>query len=160
MDLYGGSVAPRDLRRKVVDRDDAVGGADRGGAERDPAPLRLERLADHLPRGPGHRDRAAVEAHLAHRYRDQAALLDGGLDDPARGLQGERRRLGPLLVQEIAREDPQPVARLLGLGAVRVEDAKAEVRSLGGKWAPQDPVRPHAKIAVADDAHLRLARPR
>src|ERR1017187_7036802 len=131
------------------------------GIEREPASLRLDRLADHLPRGPGHRDPAAVEAHRAHRDADQAALLPYlRAGDPPGRLHRERLRLPPRLVPKVAREDPEPVARLLRLGAVGVEDAEAEVSCLGGNGAPQDPVRSDAEIAVADDADLGLARPR
>ena len=75
-------------------------------------------------------------------------------------LDRELRIFDQTLIPKEAGEDTQAIARLLGLGAIRVEDAQAELALLGGEGTPEDAIGAHAKIAVADHARLVLGRDR
>jgi len=73
---------------------------------------------------------------------------------PAGGLDREVRFLDELLVPEEPGKDAQPVAGLLRLGAVGVENPQRELALLGGQRAPEDAIGADAEVAVADDADL------
>src|SRR5512140_2200554 len=133
----------------------AVGVPDAGGREGEGATAHGELLVQDLARPAHHRDAGAVEGHLAHLHVHQLpARVEARADQAARGLDGEGVGADQLLIEEEAREDAQAVAALLGLAGVRVEDAQPEVRTLSRQRAPQDAVRAHPEVAVADEPDL------
>src|SRR5206468_3766891 len=125
---------------------------DRGHAERGAVP-ELERHAHDLAVGPVHRDLRRAEGGAAHLHGHEAhapvAHVALALDDAALGLHREGRRLRAPPVPEVLREDPEPVAGLLRLAPVRVEDAEAEVGAQAGH-AEEDPVGADPPVPVTD----------
>src|SRR5205807_9910752 len=85
-----------------------------------------------------------------------AAPVTGALDHPAPGVHRERVALGVAVLAQPLGEDAQAVARLLGLAAVGVEDAQAEIGA-GGGHQHQNAVGadPPVPVADADDGGLR-----
>src|SRR5438270_551902 len=65
---------------------------------------------------------------------------------------------GVAVVPQALREDPDPVAALLRLAPIRIEDAHAELRP-AGPFDRQDAVRADAAVAVADQPHRRPRQP-
>src|SRR5262249_30479470 len=98
-------------------------------------------------------DLGCPECRAAHLDRDEAhaPALDPALalDDAALRVDGEGRLLRTASLPEILREDPEPVAGLLRLAAVRVEDAQPELGALA-RYEQQDAVRADAPVPIAD----------
>ncbi len=117
------------LRRLRVDEDHAVRVAD-GHADDPQAQARnRDLLPYHLTRGAGDADVGAEERELPHVHRDARALGVQHVGRHAgRRASGCRSpgRAGRPAVPQVAREDAQPVAALLELAAVRVEQAQGE----------------------------------
>ena len=154
MALDEGAEPPALTFVEPLDEGDAMGVADRDGRHRQAGPVaELERHADDLAVRAVHGDLRRPEGRAAHLDRNEAhpPALDAALtlDDAALGIDREGRLLRAAVVPEILREDPEPVARLLGLTAVGVEDAQAEIGALRGD-EQQDAVRPHAPVPIAD----------
>ena len=89
------------------------------------------------------------------RFIRPSTTWQRALDPPALGVHREGGLLGVAVVVEVLGEDAQPVARLLGLAAVRVQDAQPEIRPAPRRGQQQDAVRAHAPVAVADARDLR-----
>jgi len=90
-------------------------------------------FVEHFAGSAGHVDRdfCAVETDAAHGNRDQTTLiLDDGLHMAPGRLDGELRAPDQPLIPEETREDAQPVAGLLSLGAIRIEDAQPKLALL------------------------------
>src|SRR5262249_54848596 len=129
--LERGTQAAQIHARGIVDEHDAVRVADAHRRDAQRLAVDVDRLADHLARWAGAGDVLAPEARRSHAQGD--ALDPAGAAAQATGHAPRRRfdrevvgrratRLG-----EPAREDAQPVAALLGLAAVGVEDAEPRV---------------------------------
>jgi hypothetical protein len=71
------------------------------------------------------------------------------LDHTALGVHRERVALGVTVVAQPLGKDAQPVARLLGLAAVRIEDAQAEIGASGGHQH-QDAIGADTPVPVTD----------
>jgi endonuclease/exonuclease/phosphatase (EEP) superfamily protein YafD len=148
--------AARELRRDVVERQHAVRVADGRRA----VDVRLapddQAPADHLAGLADHRDRRRIEADPPHLHVDgPTARAHPAAHGAAFRRHRERLRPAEPQIEEAAREDPQPVAALLRLAAVGVEDPYPERARRVARRAPEDPVRAHPEVAVADPLHLR-----
>jgi len=89
------------------------------------------------------RDDRSAEGDLAHLDADAvAAVEDFAADNAADGMQTELLAfLNALGLEEVATEDADAVAGLLGLGAVGVQDAEAEGAVRTFNRAEEDAVR-------------------
>src|SRR5262249_32803646 len=109
-----------------------------------------------------HRDLRRPEGRPAHLDSDEphAPALDAALAlyEAALRVDREGRLLRAPALPEVLREDSQPVAGLLRLAAVGIEDAQPEV---GARRGPEqeNAVRADAPVPVAD-AGDRLGRER
>ena len=112
-------------------------------------------LAQHLARRPRHGDRVAVEAHRAPSRRTPCARrrARGRCTVPPAVSTAKGPRRDDAAVEEVAGEDAQPVAALLGLGAVGVDDAQrgatARARAAGCRRAPRPRWRSQRSRACA-----------
>src|SRR5262249_17482507 len=118
----------------------------------------LERHADDLAIRAVHRDLRRAERGVSHLAGPLVHALAGGvahrLDDAALRLDPHRRFPEATALPEVLREDPEPVAGLLGLASVWVEDAEPDVGD--ARVGPeQDAVRSDAPVAMADPADCR-----
>src|SRR5262249_17869105 len=94
---------------------------------------------------------AHLDGHLVHAPPDEVAH---GFHHAALRLDPHRRLLETAALPQVLREDAKPVAGLLGLAPVRVEDAEPDVGN--ARAGPeQDPVRADAPVAMADPANRR-----
>src|SRR5690606_6697451 len=92
---------------------------------------RGDRLVDDLALGADMRDLRAGETHAAHVHGDElAAVLDLGTHVAAGSLDGEDGGLDQTGVPKVTRKNAQTVARLLGLGAVGIENAQTKLAVL------------------------------
>ena len=135
-------------RLSIIDEDDAVRVAHRDAGHLVVLPLDRDILLDdavHAEALDG--DLLALEHRLAHvdaHTRDLARLeLQARHEDACARLDRERFLRGQAEVVEITREAADAVAAHLGLTAVCIENAHAEVRLIG---------RQHVEHAVAADA--------
>src|SRR5262249_36069905 len=115
-----------------------------------------DRLIDDVSRRPAARHVLAADARDPHGDGDvgdpPVLAADPTLDDAARRLDGEAVAGHAAALDQPAREDAQPVAALLRLAAVGVEDAQPGVGG-PGRHQRQHAVASHAAMAVAQAAH-------
>ena len=125
-------------------------------------------LLDHLARRAGDADLGAEEREPPHVHRDVRAV---GIQHVRRHRAARRQdvevRAGrQAAIPQIAGKDAQPVAALLELAPVRVEQAQGERCERLARWKrwpdcdrpPQDAIRADAVVPVAD-APDRRPRP-
>src|SRR5204863_5868279 len=100
-----------------------------------------------------HGNLGRAEGGAAHLHDDElhaaAAHAAVALHHAALGVDGEAVLLGVAVVTQPLGEDPEPVARLLGLAAVGIEDAQPEIRARRRR-AHEDAVRADAPVSIAD----------
>jgi hypothetical protein len=130
---------------------DAVRVADAHAGAEQPAPAKVHALAHDLAPRPSDADDRAVEAGLPHPHADRArAGRDSSLGQAALGFDHETRFRDAPGVPEIASKDAQPVAALLGLAAVGVDDAKREIGAFARQGADQQAITADAQHAMAE----------
>src|SRR5688572_22334560 len=128
--------------REIRDDDDAVRISHRDRGHLNAPAIHLDRV-----------ERIEARRAHVHRHLRDAALLvpEDAAHATARRVKTEAVPFGIPVVAEELREDARAVAALLGLAAVRVEDADAEIRAARGRHE-EDSVRADATMAVADEA--------
>ncbi len=113
----------------------------------------IQRL-DHGTCSPDERNLAGTEPRHAHVDAHLAVRFDARHDQPSRGLDADLALAGQAVLANEDDEAARPVAALLDLAAVRVEDAVAEICVPLRRLDHQDLVAADAEAPVSEAADI------
>ena len=135
MVLHLGSESPNLVRVGMIDQDHTVGIAHRDCGEPEAFLAQAQLLVDHLPVLSSDGDFRAPKARPSHLHRHERYAISLCLQlDPHEaplGLDIEGLVSSIAMLEQVLGEDANPVATLLGLAPIGVEDPEAEGRDSG-----------------------------